>query len=126
MKRLFPDLAEEDYPTYGTVGKDTVYFMTPKRAAELPDVPTLAEAGVAGVEMSTWYGFFGPANLPREISSRLHAETMKILAMPDVKEKFAAQGQEPEYLGPEKFAALLASDRQKYAAIVKAANIKME
>ncbi len=49
--------------------------MTPRRAAELPDVPTLVEAGVPGVEMSTWYGFFGPANLPREITARLYAET---------------------------------------------------
>jgi len=100
--------------------------MTPRRAGELPDVPTLAEAGVPGVEMSTWYGFFGPANLPREITTRLHAETMKILAMPDVRKKLQDLGGEPGTLTAEQFGSMNRADFERFGKLVKAANIKAE
>ena len=100
--------------------------MTPKRAAELPDVPTLAESGLPGVEMSTWYGFFGPANLPREITSRLHAETMKILAMPDVRKRLEGLAGEPGALGAAEFAAMAKADYERSGKLVRDANIKGE
>jgi tripartite-type tricarboxylate transporter receptor subunit TctC len=100
--------------------------MTPKRAAELPDVPTLAEAGVPGVEMSTWYGFFGPANLPREITARLHAETMKVLAMPDVKKRLESLAGEPGTLDAQQFAAMAKSDYERSGKLVRDAGIKGE
>ena len=100
--------------------------MTPRRAAELPDVPTLAEAGVAGVEMSTWYGFFGPANLPREITARLHAETMKILAMPDVRKRLEGLAGEPGNMSAAEFAAMAKSDYDRSGKLVRDANIKAE
>jgi tripartite-type tricarboxylate transporter receptor subunit TctC len=100
--------------------------MTPKRAAELPDVPTLAEAGVGGVEMSTWYGFFGPANLPREITARLHAETMKILAMPDVRKRLEGMAGEPGAMGAAEFAAMARADYERAGKLVRDANIKTE
>ena len=100
--------------------------MTPRRAAELPDVPTLAEAGVMGVEMSTWYGFFGPANLPREITTRLHAETMKILAMPDVKKRLESLAGEPGALSSAEFAAMAKSDYERSGRLVRDAGIKGE
>ena len=90
------------------------------------NVPSFAQAGLPQFDIGSWNGIFVPAGTPKPVVDKLSAEIAKILAMPDVKEKFAVQGQEPEYLGPEKFAALLAADRQKYAAIIKAANIKME
>ena len=100
--------------------------MTPKRAAELPDVPTLAEAGVSGVEMSTWYGFFGPANLPREITARLHAETAKILAMPDVRKRLEGMAGEPGAMGAAEFAAMAKTDYERAGKLVRDANIKGE
>ena len=100
--------------------------MTPNRAAELPEVPTLAEAGVPGVEMSTWYGFFGPANLPREITARLHAETMKILAMPDVKKRLESLAGEPGNMTAAEFAAMAKSDYERSGKLVRDANIKTE
>ena len=100
--------------------------MTPKRSAELPDVPTLAEAGVTGVEMSTWYGFFGPANLPREITSRLHAETMKILAMPDVRKRLEGMAGEPGAMSGADFAAMAKTDYDRAGKLVRDANIKGE
>jgi len=100
--------------------------MTPRRAAELPDVPTLAEAGVPGVEMSTWYGFFGPANLPREITARLHAETMKILAMPDVRKRLESLAGEPGAMSAAEFAAMAKSDYERSGKLVRDAGIKGE
>jgi tripartite-type tricarboxylate transporter receptor subunit TctC len=90
------------------------------------DVPTFAQAGLAGFDIHSWNGIMVPAATPKPVVDKLSAEIAKILAMPDVKEKLAAQGQEPFYLDPEQFAAMLASDRQKYAGIIKASNIRME
>src|SRR5213078_1635533 len=68
---------------------------TAKRSAELPDVPTLAESGVQGVEMSTWYGLFTTGGTPRAIVERLHAELQKALKLPDVQARLAGLGGEP-------------------------------
>ena len=100
--------------------------MTPKRAAELPDVPTLAEAGLANVEMSTWYGLFTTAGAPREIVARLHAETTKILAMPDVRKRLEGLAGEPGALTAEQFAAMARADYERSGKLVKDANIKGE
>ena len=100
--------------------------MTPKRSPELPDVPTLAEAGVAGVEMSTWYGLFTTAGVPREVQARLHAETMRILAMPDVRQKLEALGGEPGTLTAEQFGAMNRADFERFGKLVRAANIKVD
>ncbi|MES3004163.1 MAG: tripartite tricarboxylate transporter substrate binding protein [Pseudomonadota bacterium] len=96
--------------------------------APLPglSVPSFAKAGLPGFDMNSWNGIFVAAATPRPIVDKIAAEIGKILAMPDVKEKFAAQGQDPYFLGPDQFAAMLASDRKKYANIIKTANIKME
>ena len=100
--------------------------MTPRRSPELPDVPTLAEAGYPGVEMTTWYGFFGPANLPREITTRLHDETRKILAMPDVKKRLESLAGEPGTLNAAEFAALTRSDYERSGKLVRDAGIKAD
>lgn len=89
-------------------------------------VPSFAQAGLPAFEMGSWNGVFVAAGTPKPMVDKLAAEIAKILAMPDVKEKFAAQGQEPEYRNPEQFAAMLAADRQKYAAIIKASNIRLD
>ncbi|HUP98335.1 MAG TPA: tripartite tricarboxylate transporter substrate binding protein [Usitatibacter sp.] len=100
--------------------------MTPKRSPEMPEVPTLAESGYPGVEMSTWYGFFGPANLPREIASRLHAETMKVLAMPDVRKRLEGLAGEPGNMTAVEFAAMTKTDYERSGKLVRDANIKTE
>jgi tripartite-type tricarboxylate transporter receptor subunit TctC len=100
--------------------------MTPRRSAELPDVPTLAEAGYPNVEMSTWYGLFTTAGAPREIVARLHAETMKILAMPDVKKRLEGLAGEPGALNAEQFAAMARLDYERSGKLVRDANIKGE
>ncbi len=100
--------------------------MTPRRSAELPDVPTLAEAGVEGVEMSTWYGLFATAGTPREIQARLHAETMKILAMPEIQKKLQGLGGEPGTLTAAQFGAMNRADFERFGKLVKDAGIKSE
>ena len=100
--------------------------MTPKRSSELPDVPTLAEAGVPNVEMSTWYGLFTTAGVPREIVAKLHAETMKILSMPDVRKRLEGLAGEPGTLTAEQFAAMARADHERSGKLVRDANIRLE
>jgi tripartite-type tricarboxylate transporter receptor subunit TctC len=90
------------------------------------NIPGFAQAGLPGFQINSWNGVFVPAGTPRAIVDKLSTEIARILAMPDVVEKLAAQGQDPWYQNAEQFTATLASDRQKYAAIIKAANIKLE
>jgi tripartite-type tricarboxylate transporter receptor subunit TctC len=89
-------------------------------------IPSFAQAGLPGFQINSWNGVFVPAGTPRPAVDKLSAEIARILGMPDVIEKLAGQGQEPWYQNAEQFTATLASDRQKYAAIIKAANIKLD
>ena len=100
--------------------------MTPKRSSELPEIPTLAEVGVPNVEMSTWYGLFGPANMPRDIVAKLHAETMRVIAMPDVKKRLEALAGEPGTLTTAEFAAKARADYESAGKLVRDAKIKVE
>ena len=99
---------------------------TPKRAAELPDVPTLAEAGVPGFEMSTWYGLFVTTGTPKEVIARLVDETNKILRLPDVQAKLRGLGGEPAGLSVEQFAALNKAEFERFGKLIREANVKIE
>jgi tripartite-type tricarboxylate transporter receptor subunit TctC len=100
--------------------------MTPKRAAELPEVPTLAEAGMPGVEMSTWYGLFTTTGVPRDVQARLYAETARILQLPDVHKRLVGLGGEPGALTTEQFAAMNRADFERAGRLIRDANIKFE
>jgi tripartite-type tricarboxylate transporter receptor subunit TctC len=97
-----------------------------KRAAVLPDVPTIAESGVPGYAMSTWYGAVMPAKTPREIVIRLNQEMLKALALPDVKERLAALGADIVGSSPEETAAFFKTEIAKYTKVAHAANIHAE
>ena len=75
-------------------------------------MPTIAEAGVPGYEAVQWYGMAAPANTPREIMTRLNREMLAILEMPDVREKFAADGGDPAGSSPEEFARYIRSETE--------------
>ncbi len=96
------------------------------RLSSLPQVPTFTESGLPGFSAKTWYGVLAPAGTPKPIINKLSGEIAKILAMPDIKQKLAAQGFEPFISTPEEFAALIKADLAKYAKIIKAANIKAD
>ena len=96
-----------------------------KRAAVLPEVPTIAET-VPGYTMSTWYGAVVPAKTPREIVAKLSQEMLKALAAPDVKERLASVGADIVATSPEETAAIFRTDIEKYAKVAKAANIRAD
>ena len=97
-----------------------------KRSPELPDVPTLAEAGFPGLEMTTWYGVFAPAGTPKDVVARLNAEIMKALQAPEVKTRIAGLAGEPGTLTIEQFAALNRTDSERYGKLVREAAIKLD
>ena len=99
---------------------------TAQRSAELPNVPTLAEAGVPGFEMSTWYGLYVTAGTPRAVVERLQAETAKILKLPDVQAKLRGLGGEPGNVSPEQFAAINKAEYERFGKLIKDANIKID
>jgi len=92
-----------------------------KRSPELPDVPTIAEAGVKGYEMVAWFGVSGPKGLPRDIQMKLHADLVTVLRTPDMSRSLQAVGQEPAWQdSPEKFFDFLKVESAKWAKVVKA------
>lgn len=97
---------------------------TAGRTAFLPDLPTVAEAGVPGYEFSTWYGLLVPGATPKAIVERLNAETVKILGSPSLKEQLAAQGLEATPSLPAEFSAYLKSEVAKWGQVVKASGAK--
>jgi tripartite-type tricarboxylate transporter receptor subunit TctC len=97
-----------------------------QRIGTLPDVPSFAEAGMPEVSLATWQGLGAPAGTPKEIIDRIAAEVSKLVAAPDTKDKLAAQGFEPYFNGPEKTAALVKQDIERFAKIIKEAGIKTE
>ena len=112
---------------HSQAGKLRVLAITSnKRSPLLPDVPTLAEAGVPNAEMLQWFAVLGPAGLPREITQKLNAEIGAILRQPDVVEKIASQGGEIVAGPPEQFASFLAADTAAWGRLVKEAGIRLE
>jgi tripartite-type tricarboxylate transporter receptor subunit TctC len=98
--------------------------LSPNRAALLPDVPTLAESGFPGFEASVWYGLVAPAATPKAVVERLHAEVQKALQTSQMRERMTAVGGEVLPASAEQFAALIRSDRLRYAKVVHEAHIK--
>jgi tripartite-type tricarboxylate transporter receptor subunit TctC len=99
---------------------------TAKRSALAPDLPTIAESGLAGFDINTWFGIFAPAGTPREVVERLHAEFTRALAMPDVRERLTNLGAEPVGNRPEEFAAYIKAEGEKYARVIKASGAKAD
>jgi tripartite-type tricarboxylate transporter receptor subunit TctC len=96
------------------------------RSTMVPEVPTVAEAALPNYEVAVWFGVVAPAATPKEIVAKLNAELNKVLALPDVKQRFADQGVEPQGGTPEKFAEHIGGQIAKWAAVIKEAGIKPE
>ncbi|MFO1412985.1 MAG: tripartite tricarboxylate transporter substrate binding protein [Burkholderiales bacterium] len=99
---------------------------TGQRSKLVPDLPTMAEAGLPGFDISTWYGFFAPAGTPPAIVAKWNADVTKILNSPEVREKIMADGAEPAPDTPAEFAAFIQKELAKYARIVKASGAKVD
>jgi len=96
------------------------------RSPALPDVPTIQESGLPDFNGNTWLGLVAPAGTPRDIVTRLSAETSKVLNEPQTRERLLSQGVEPVGSTPEQFAAHLESEMKRYAAAVKASGAKVD
>jgi tripartite-type tricarboxylate transporter receptor subunit TctC len=98
---------------------------TAQRSSELPNVPTLAEAGVSGFEMSTWYGMFVTTGTPPDVVAKLQSELARIIKLPDVQTKLKGLGGEPGNISPEEFSKLNRQEFERFGKLIKQANIKM-
>jgi tripartite-type tricarboxylate transporter receptor subunit TctC len=94
-----------------------------KRSPALPELPTFAESGLPGFEAGSWYGLLAPAGTPREAITKLHAETVQMLALPDIRQKLAAEGADAIGNSPEEFAAQIRRDIERWEKVARAANI---
>src|SRR2546421_10016546 len=99
---------------------------TPRRSSELPQVPTLAEAGVQGAEMSTWYGLFNTRGTPASIVERLHAELQSALKLPDMHGRLTGLGGEPGALSTREFAEMNRADFERFGKLIREAGIKSD
>jgi tripartite-type tricarboxylate transporter receptor subunit TctC len=96
------------------------------RSAAMPELPTVAESGVPGYAAGTWYGILAPAGTPADILARVGAETRKVLALPEVKAAFVAQGMDPVGDTPAQFAGYMRDESAKWGKVIREANIKAQ
>jgi tripartite-type tricarboxylate transporter receptor subunit TctC len=107
-------------------GKLRALAVTSKeRVAILPDVPTVSESGLPGFETGTWYGIVAPAGTPKDIVNKLQKESVRVIALPELRDRLLQQGLQPVGDSPEEFARFIVAEREKAGRIVKAANIKL-
>ena len=99
---------------------------TAKRSQLLPELPTIAEAGVPGYDVQGWNGFVGPAKLPRPLVDKLHRETVSVLHMPDVRERLLGLGAEPVGNTPEEFGAHMKLERERWGKLIKQIGLKLD
>ncbi len=99
---------------------------TAQRSPLAPDLPTLAEAGLPGFDITTWYGFFAPAGTPPAIVNKWSTDVAKVLNAPDVRAKLIAGGAEPSPNTPAQFQQMISSELAKYARIIKASGAKVD
>jgi tripartite-type tricarboxylate transporter receptor subunit TctC len=97
-----------------------------KRSSGAPDIPTVAEQGLPGFEVNSWYGVFVPAQTPKSIAAQIHKHVNTVLAMQDVKDKLAGQGVEVSGSTPEQLTAIIQNEKNIWSKVVKQANIRAE
>ena len=97
-----------------------------KRLAVAPDVPTFAESGYPGFEAGTWFGIYGPANLPAPVVAKIHEDVARALQLPDVRQKLGAQAWDTIGNSPAEFLAVMKSDQETWSKVIKAAGIRSQ
>jgi tripartite-type tricarboxylate transporter receptor subunit TctC len=115
---MAPNIAAKQVRALGTTGR--------KRSSVLPDVPTVAEAGVPGYEATIWIGVMAPVATPSAIVAKLNAEIVKVVERPDIGAMWAKQGAEPMAMSPAEFDAFLRADIEKWAKVVKISGAKVD
>ena len=97
-----------------------------KRSRAAPNIPTIAESGLPGFDVTSWFALLGAAGIPRDVQMKINAETQRVMAMPDVKEKLAALGLDVDTGTPEELARVIQSETGKWAKVVKESGAKAE
>ncbi len=97
-----------------------------QRAPSLPQIPTMAESGVAGFEAVYWYGFFAPAATPKDILARIHSDTAAVLRLPEIASTLANQGLQTLNISQDAFAAFVRGDMERWAVVVKASGARVD
>jgi tripartite-type tricarboxylate transporter receptor subunit TctC len=100
--------------------------LAPQRSAALPDVPTAAEAGLAELDVTTWYGLLAPAATPRPIIARLNAEIVRTMREPELNERLAAMAVDPVTSTPEEFAVYIRQETAKWGDVVRKAGLRAD
>jgi tripartite-type tricarboxylate transporter receptor subunit TctC len=100
--------------------------LAPQRSPTLPEVPTVAEAGLPDFDVTTWYGLLAPAGTPRPIVARLNAEIVRVMNAPELKERLAAMAAEPRTTTPEEFAAYIGEEIAKWGDVVRKAGLRAD
>ena len=125
VQLMFDNLASA--LTQVRAGKVKALAVTTANRSELaPELPTIAESGLPGFDINTWFGVFAPAHTPRDIVDRLHNEFATALAAPDVRSRMHNLGAEPVSSTPEQFADYIRSEAAKYARVIKASGAKVD
>jgi tripartite-type tricarboxylate transporter receptor subunit TctC len=99
---------------------------SPARSPLMPELPTVAETGLPGYEIASWFGIVAPAGTPREAVTRLNAEIVRLIASPEMRERLATLGAEPRSSSPEQFAQLIPTEIRKWAQVIKDSGAKVE
>lgn len=108
-------------------GKVTGLAVTTKtRSPVLPDLPTVAEAGLPGFEFNLWTGLLGPAKMPRDVKDKIAKEVAHVVTLPDVKDRFLTQGATPHTMAPAEFDAFMKNEVQRLAKVVKASGARAD
>jgi tripartite-type tricarboxylate transporter receptor subunit TctC len=99
---------------------------TAKRSQVWPELPTLAESGVPGFEMTSWYAFFGPSTLPKDTVTRIHAEIGRIAAQPEFQERLLREGADHEAMTLERFAQFVRTESARWGKIIRERNVRAQ
>ena len=97
-----------------------------ERYPQLPDLPTAAEAGLPGVLLTTWTGYYVPKGTPRDIVNKINADIRKVAALPETRARLVEAGWSPKLMSPEQFAAFTVSEKERWGKIIRRANIRLE
>jgi tripartite-type tricarboxylate transporter receptor subunit TctC len=118
LPSIFPHVQSGRIKLIATVGK--------KRSSLYPDLQSLGEAGYPQVDGTVWYGISGPPGMPKPVVARISGELKKLLAMPDVRQRFGQQGADATYLAPDEFVAFMKAEWAKWGPVVKATGAKAD
>jgi tripartite-type tricarboxylate transporter receptor subunit TctC len=120
------DPLPSSYPQVKSGRLKALAVTSAKRVSFMPDVPTVAESGIRGFDMVSWYGLWGPRGVPKSVAAKLTDETAKATRAPLAVARLGEQGFEPVGGGPDAFAKFIAQEIDRYAKVVREANIKAE